>query len=360
MRILGNNHESNKENIVSAAVPALERQIEKSDTDSLSSSQPLNIQKTEVMDARKNIFLAMDKSEQAVQEEKPAAAAAKRPTSKMFVRVSKFKHLKGEVILKGKFENLKNLSRTVPAECNFIKGRFSFLSWRQLFAALTSPLFLANSERIAVPLTGPGGKLAIFETSKPGRIPDGVTPVLINGTTVLDFAFDPFDRSRIVAACDDGFIRVWKIPPGGLTSQVNDPISMFPAHSDKVQIVKWHPLAQDILLSVAFDRSAKIWDLNNTDVAKIELEVVLNENFSTGNKWPIFLLQGHTDQIFSAEWSGCGRFVATVCKDGKIRIFEPRVSAEAKLEGGEIVAKKGARVVWVLDGQYLIVTGFSK
>ena len=50
-------------------------------------------------------------------------APAKRPSSKMFVRVSKFKHLKGDVMLKGKFENLKNLSKSVPAESNLIEGK---------------------------------------------------------------------------------------------------------------------------------------------------------------------------------------------------------------------------------------------
>ena len=82
--------------------------------------------------------------------------------------------------------------------------------------------FTVNEDRIAIPLSGPGGKLAIFETKRPGRIEAGVTPVLINGTTVLDFAFDPFDKTRLVAGCDDGIIRVWKIPEGGLTCQVND------------------------------------------------------------------------------------------------------------------------------------------
>ena len=105
----------------------------------------------------------------AKEEEQPK----KRPVSKMFGRVSKFKHLKGDVMLKGRMENLKNLSRfvklvstpadktlgtdmncrTVPAECDF---------------------FHANAERVAVPLTGPGGKIAVFETRKTGRIADGV------------------------------------------------------------------------------------------------------------------------------------------------------------------------------------------
>ena len=46
-----------------------------------------------------------------------------KPKSKQFGRVSKFKHLKGNVMLKEKFDNLKNLSKSVPAECNYIHGK---------------------------------------------------------------------------------------------------------------------------------------------------------------------------------------------------------------------------------------------
>ena len=82
-----------------------------------------------------NIFKQKQNSLEApepVQRRSPPTTSSKRPTSK-FVRVSKFKHLKGDVILKGKFENLKNLSRAMPAESNFFK---------------------VNPDRIAVPLTG--------------------------------------------------------------------------------------------------------------------------------------------------------------------------------------------------------------
>ena len=30
------------------------------------------------------------------------------------------------------------------------------------------------------------------------------------------------------------------------------------------------------------------------------------------------------------------------------------------IEGAEIVPKKGARIVWAMDGKFLIVTGFSR
>jgi len=60
--------------------------------------------------------------------------------------------------------------------------------------------FLANSERVVLPLSGPGGKLAVMELSRPGRLPDGVIPALVNGATVMDFSWDPFDTHRL-AVC---------------------------------------------------------------------------------------------------------------------------------------------------------------
>jgi len=323
---------SNENNALPAASaqqqnsPLFEEQIQRQNSDVTENKENHIIKPTMEKDEnqqhlRKNIFSNADKPKTlSVEENKPAP---KRVSSKSFVRVSKFKHLKGDVMLKGKFENLKNLSKSVPAESNLIE---------------------VNEDRIAVPLAGPGGKLAIFETKRPGRIEAGVLPVIINGATVLDFAFDPFDKTRLVAGCDDGIIRVWKIPEGGLTCQVNQADVELSVAPDKVQIVKWHPLAKDILCTVAFDKSVKIWDLNKTE------------------NGPQLELQGHTEQLFSAEWSGCGRYLATCCKDGKIRVYEPtgKSGPHPISEGGEIVPKKGARIAWVLDGQYLIVTGFSK
>ena len=53
-------------------------------------------------------FTTISCRDSAKEDEQPK----KRPVSKMFGRVSKFKHLKGDVMLKGRMENLKNLSRS--------------------------------------------------------------------------------------------------------------------------------------------------------------------------------------------------------------------------------------------------------
>jgi coronin-7 len=55
----------------------------------------------------------------------------------------------------------------------------------------------ANPERVAVPLSGPGGKIAVFELSRTGRLPDGVIPTLVHGTNIMDFTWDPFNCKRL-------------------------------------------------------------------------------------------------------------------------------------------------------------------
>lgn len=85
----------------------------------------------------------------------------------------------------------------------------------------------------------------------------------------------------------------------------------------------------------------KIWDLNTFEQKQC--------------------LKGHTDQIFSFAWSSCGIYGATVCKDGKIRIYDVRKSDIPIREGiGGPVGTRGARIVYVLEDEYLVITGFDK
>ncbi|GJQ82345.1 hypothetical protein Trydic_g416 [Trypoxylus dichotomus] len=257
---------------------------------------------------------------QSSKKDVPTAPAPKR-TSTVFGRVSKFRHLKGTPAHKSQhIENIRNISRQIPGECDG---------------------FSANPKRVAVPLSGPGGKIAIFEVKRTGRLPDGVTPALVNGSNVMDFTWDPFDDSHLAVACDDGAVKLWKIPEEGLAEPTNQPDGQFDAHGDKIYFLKFHPTAKDVLATGSYDMFIKIWDLSNLQM--------------------MMTLEGHTDQIFSFAWSPCGNLCATVSKDGRIRVYEPRkVQKEPILEGKGPVGSRGARIVWALDGDFLVVTGFDK
>ncbi|XP_033329449.1 coronin isoform X2 [Megalopta genalis] len=254
-----------------------------------------------------------------------ATPTAKR-TSTVFGRVSKFRHLKGTPGHKSThIENIRNISRQISGECDG---------------------FHANPDRVAVPLSGPGGKIAVLELKKTGRLPDGVMPALVHGTTVMDFQWNPFDNQRLAVACDDGMIRLWEIPESGLSEPTNEPKHMIKAHTDKIYLIKFHPLALDVLASASYDMTVKIWDLSSLSLSETAVAKIT--------------LVGHTDQIFSLAWSPCGQYLASACKDGKLRIYKPRSSDSPVKSGKGPVGTRGARVVWALKGQFLVVMGFDK
>ncbi|OAD58963.1 Coronin-7 [Eufriesea mexicana] len=241
-------------------------------------------------------------------------------------RVSKFRHLKGTPGHKSThIENIRNISRQISGECDG---------------------FHANPDRVAVPLSGLGGKIAVLELRKTGRLPDGVMPALVHGATVMDFQWNPFNNQLLAVACGDGMIRFWEIPVFGLSEPTNEPKHTIQAHTDKIYLIKFHPLASDVLASASYDMTVKIWDLSFLSFYERALARII--------------LTGHTDQIFSLAWSPCGRYLASTCKDGKLRIYEPRFSHIPVKTGKGPVGTRGARIVWALEGQLLVVLGFDK
>ena len=157
----------------------------------------------------------------------------------------------------------------------------------------------------------------------------------------MDFQWDPFDPHRLAVACDDGTVKLWQIPASGLTEPTNQPQFQFNAHFDKIYFVKFHPLAKNVIATGAADYNIKIWNLDNTEMPKI-------------------VLTGHCDVIFHFSWSPCGSFAATVSKDTKIRLYTPRELSEPISETFGLPGTRGARLVWALNGQFLVLLGFDK
>ncbi|KAK1344775.1 hypothetical protein QTO34_013476 [Cnephaeus nilssonii] len=199
--------------------------------------------------------------------------------------------------------------------------------------------FCANQLRVAVPLLSSGGQVAVLELQKPGRLPDTALPTLQNGTAVTDLAWDPFDPHRLAVAGEDARIRLWRVPPEGLVEVLTTPEAVLTGHTEKIYSLRFHPLAADLLASSSYDLTIRIWDLQ-AGVERLRL-------------------QGHRDQIFGLAWSPNGQQLASVCKDGCLRVYEPRSSPEPLQEGPGPEGARGARIVWVCDGHCLLVSGFD-
>ncbi|XP_066054556.1 coronin-7 isoform X2 [Chamaea fasciata] len=253
----------------------------------------------------------------------PSSGFASSPSQKSLQSIlgpsSRFRHAQGRVLHRDHHvTNLRGLSLTTPGECDG---------------------FCANHQRVALPLLTAGGQIAVLELSKPGRLPDVAVPTIQNGTAVADLTWDPFDPRRLAVAGEDARIRLWRIPEGGLQETLQEPEAILQGHTEKIYSIRFHPMASDLLVSSSYDMTVRIWEL------------------SAGRE--VLCLQGHTDQIFSMAWSPDGKKLATVSKDGRIRLYEPRCSSQPQQEGPGPEGGRGARLVWVCGGDYLLVSGFD-
>ncbi|KAF7698253.1 coronin-7 isoform X1 [Silurus meridionalis] len=249
----------------------------------------------------------------------PSPSQSSRAIQSMLGPSSKFRHIQGTLLHRDThITNLRGMSLTTPGECDG---------------------FAANGQRVAVPLAIAGGQIAVLELSQPGKLPDTALPTIQNSVSVADFCWDPFNPHKLVVAGDDAKIRVWKIPEGGLVETLTEPECVLQGHTEKIYSIKFHPHASGLLVSSSYDMTVRLWDLEN--------------------KREVKKLSGHQDQIFGMAWSPSGKFLATVCKDGKVRLFDPRKSTEPIQEGPGPEGHRGGRVVWVCNGQYLLVSGFD-
>ncbi|XP_077411696.1 coronin-7-like isoform X4 [Vanacampus margaritifer] len=249
----------------------------------------------------------------------PSPGQAGKAFQNFLGTTSKFRHIQGVVMHRDThITNVRNLNLTTPGECDG---------------------FCVNRLHAAVPLAISGGQIAIFERSQPGKLPDTALPTIQNSVNVADLCWDPFDTHRLAVAGEDAKIRVWQVPVGGLKETLTEPEFILQGHTEKIYSIKFHPLASDLLVSSSYDLTVRLWSLEDGQQVQ--------------------LLTGHKDQVFCMAWSPDGKLLVTVCKDGKIRVYDPRKSDAPVQEAPGPEGHRGARVVWVCEGKYLLVSGFD-
>ncbi|XP_062514587.1 coronin-7-like [Corticium candelabrum] len=263
---------------------------------------------------------AANQMEDTEKEQSPVEVLGRVPVIRSVagVRTSRFRHTNSKVLHpRNHIEGITAVGVSIPSDCN---------------------VFHSNDVRAAFPLTGPGGQIAVVELKETGRLPLSI-PFLQNTATVMDFCIDPFDRNVVTIAGDDGKVKVFRVPDGGLTDIVKTPEIVLQGHYEKVNIIQYHPLAQNVLATAGFDMALIIWDVA-TGAEKIRLE-------------------GHEEQIFAMAWSPDGQRLVTYSRDKKLRLFEPRSQTKPLQEGIGPDGSRGGRLVFVTN-TILLVSGSDK
>ncbi|KAI9252117.1 hypothetical protein BY458DRAFT_523377 [Sporodiniella umbellata] len=220
------------------------------------------------------------------------------------------------------FDDLRDLSINKSGECDLIQASRKF---------------------IAIPISGPGGRVGIINAEKPGRLPTRI-PCILCGSEVTNFKFDPFNHNRLVTVSLDNKLRVWELPDDGIEEDTQEPLHILSdATIDKISQIEFHPNSKDVLLMTSQDLNSptiRIWDLKELKI-KIKLEKI------------------HKGAIFSCAWSLDGRKIATTSKDKIIRVLSSR-TGNVISEGPSHDSLRPSRVLWIdQEGEKLVSVGFG-
>jgi len=155
----------------------------------------------------------------------------------------------------------------------------------------------------------------------------------------LDIDFSPHNGAIIASVSEDCYGKVWSIPAGGLTENMNTPVQTLSGHKRKVGTLNWNPLANNVIATTSSDFTVKVWD--------VETGQAVND------------VTGHADIIQSSGWDYWGKMYGTASKDKKLRLVDPRTNTIV----GEVEAHygvKGMRLCFLGDKDKLFSQGFSK
>ncbi|XP_057338344.1 coronin-2B-like isoform X2 [Microplitis mediator] len=249
------------------------------------------------------------------------ARACYKPSERSWfrgVRSSKFRHVYGLPAKRDKcYDNIKITKNAHDSQ----------------FCAV-NPKFLAVVTEVAG-----GGAFLVIPLDNTGRLDFNANRVTGHTGPVLDIKWNPFNDNVIASCSDDCTVKLWHIPDGGLSRNLNEWLVELQGHKRRVAYIEWHPVAENILFSAGFDHLVIVWDINRGEAINI--------------------IDRHPDVIYSMSLNRDGSLLATTCKDKKLRVFEPR-SGIVISEGLCHAGTKASKVVFLGGSGRLLTTGFSR
>ncbi|XP_041642175.1 coronin-2A isoform X2 [Cheilinus undulatus] len=237
-------------------------------------------------------------------------------------RSSKFRHVFGKVATKESCYDGVPITRSVQ-DNNF---------------CAVNPRFLAVITECAG-----GGAFLVLSVHHTGKVDPHHPRVSGHRGNVLDIKWNPFNDYCIASCSEDATVKVWEIPPHGVLKNLTVPLKELQGHSRRVGLIEWHPTANNILLSTAYDYQVMIWNLDCPE------QVIKN---------PVRTISLHTDVVLSISFSTDGSVFTTTCKDKKVRLIETR--SGNLLQEGSSKMHKATKVLMLGNLKMLVTTGTSR
>lgn len=230
--------------------------------------------------------------------------------------LSKWKNVFGEQVKSGSYDSL-NPRCTISSDGSLID---------------VSPNFIAVNW-----LTGGGGSVGIFDTTKFQRV-KGDFPLIRGHTAIVtDIKFSPFNAGLLATSSDDGTVKLWTIPEEGLTEDIREETQKFTGHTKKAGLINFNPIVREVIATAGNDNDIFVWNITNAE--------------------EIFKIKT-VDHAFNIEWSSNGSLIGSMHKDKKLRLYDIRASQQASLETDGHNTSKIQRMTFAHDS-YVFSSGFN-
>lgn len=237
-------------------------------------------------------------------------------------RSSKFRHVFGKAATKESCYDGVPITRSVQ-DNNF---------------CAVNPRFLAVITECAG-----GGAFLVLSAHHTGKVDPHHPRVSGHRGNVLDVKWNPFNDYCIASCSEDSTVKVWEIPPHGVLKNLTVPWKELQGHSRRVSIIEWHPTANNILFSTAYDYKIMIWSLDCPE------QVIKN---------PVRTISHHTDVVLSMSFNTDGSLFATTCKDRKVRLMDTRTGN--LLQEANCKTHRANKVLVLGNMKMLLTTGTSR
>lgn len=197
-----------------------------------------------------------------------------------------------------------------------------------------------SADTIAFPMAGGGGPVCLLNVDTPGR-QTKVAKVSMHKGKVTDLAFAPFNSRMLATSSEDCTIKATIVDHDGIKDckTYDTPDVTLKGHQKKVVNIIWHPTAANVLGSVSYDNTVKVWDITQQAC------------FATVK----------SDKGFhNACWNSNGSLLAANGKDKMLHIFDPRTNGEGMQSAAGPKGNKAPRVFFADSIGKVVVLGFTR
>lgn len=193
--------------------------------------------------------------------------------------------------------NWKNLNAEMSKDSfNDVKPNMKHTTDGNLVAC--SPEFLAVNWS-----TSGGGAIGIFQSQSFMRVSGDFPLIRGHKALVTDLKFSPFDSSLLASSSEDGTVKLWSIPEGGITEDVTSELQVFNGHSKKANLVEFNNCVKEVIASASSANDIQVWNIiDSSSIASFKLE----------------------DNAFSLNWNLQGNLLGAMLKNKKANIFDVR------------------------------------